>query len=159
MNGLPCSRNTPVSFRAFFIIQESFSPVILSCCVHLSLLSLPYSAANSCSNLDSSGAMRKELASAFSFSVRFSCSIPWSGVFEVNPATIFVTQKFPFMNSAQRSGCCISVTCIVVMYRESKRAWFLLSCVKKYLVRYSICPCAVEDLDVPLNNFKRLHVV
>ena len=67
MNGSPCSRNTSVSFRAFFIIRESFPPVISWCCVLLSLLSLPYSAANSCNNLDSSGAMRKNLSSAFSF--------------------------------------------------------------------------------------------
>ena len=32
------------------------------------------------------------------------------------------TEKFPFMNSVQRSGCCLSVFCIIVMYRWSKQA-------------------------------------
>ena len=43
MNESPCSRNTSASFRAFFIIRQSFPPVILWCCVLLLLLlSLPY---------------------------------------------------------------------------------------------------------------------
>ena len=64
--GSPCSRNTYVSFRAVFIIRESFPPVMSRCCVLLSLVSLPYSAANACSDLASSTAMRKNLSRAFS---------------------------------------------------------------------------------------------
>ena len=49
-----------VCFRAFNIIRDSFPPVILWSCVLLSVKSLPYSAANSCSNLDSSCVMSKK---------------------------------------------------------------------------------------------------
>ena len=134
MNGSPCSRNTSVSFRAFFIIRDSFPPVILWCCVLLSLLSLPYSAANSCSNLDSSCVMtKKNLSSAFSFWLfrlflhyHIQCPAfllnPRSGDNEVNPVTLFVTHKFPFTNLAKMSECCLSVSCIVLMYRGSKQA-------------------------------------
>ncbi len=71
------------------------------------------------------------------YSVQLSCSIPWSGDIEVNPVTLFVTQKFPFTNLAKMSECCLSVSCIVLMYRGSKQAWLWWSCVKKYFVRDS----------------------
>ena len=130
VNGSPCLRNTSVSFRTFFIIRESFPPVIWWCCVLLSLLSLSYYAASSCSNLYSSSAEQALIKRLFILDYSYyssnhlKCpvffSIPWSGAIGVNPATPFVSQKFPFMNSVQRSGCCLSVSCIVVMYRGSK---------------------------------------
>ena len=137
MNGSPCSRNTSASFRAFFIIRDSFPPVILWCCVILLLLlslSYSYMSANSCSNLDSSGVMTKNnLSSAFSFWLfrlflhyHIQCPAfllnPRSGDIEVNPVTLFVTHKFPFTNLAKMSECCLSVSCIVLMYRWSTQA-------------------------------------
>ena len=72
--------------------------------------------------------MRKYLSSDFSFCViptmapialssRFSCSIPWSGPVDVNPATLLVTQKLPFLNSGSQDVAVLSVAllkCTVV---------------------------------------------
>ena len=132
-NGFPCSWNTALSLTAFCVTRVSFPPVSSWCCVRFSLLPVQYCLSNSCCIFESSGAMRKYLSSDFSFCViptmppitlssRFSCSIPWSGPIDVNPATPLVTQKLPFMNSAQISGCCCSVCCIVEMYSGRRRA-------------------------------------
>ena len=104
MNGSPCSRNTSVSFRAFFIIRDSFPSVILSLC---SFVVVFFCRCCRCHILQQIRAVtwttlvlwlkrtyQAPYHSGYSYysynitySVRLSCSIPWSGDIEVNPVT------------------------------------------------------------------------